>query len=165
MASYAIDIIDTYKNTLIVDGVDNIDEAIDVIKSIDIEDYMDLGFDGRTYNPNKEMCADGELGKVAEKYNNKYDHVSKYDFDDVIDWMIEIGKKETHTGYYEFTYENIMNQFNVTRKWIEDNRFDFFAAIEWKTEVIDWCFGKNKFVFRFNTVFCHNIESGVINNE
>ena len=130
MASYAIDIIERYKKTLIVDGVNNVDEAIDVIKSIDIEDYLD--YDGRTYNPNKEMCADGELGKVAEKYNNKYDHVSKYDFDDVIDWMIEIGTKETHTGYYAFTYENIMNQFNVTKKWIEDNRFYFLLRLNGK---------------------------------
>lgn len=164
MARYAVDIIDTYKNTLIVDGVDNIDEAIEVVKGMEVK----TEYDDTTYIANKEFCEDGEPGKVNNNDSyGLYDHVADCIMSgEVVCWMIDIGIKKTRTGYYAFTYKDIAEKFNITIQCIEDNILDLLELIRyWHDEVDDWCFGKNKIVLHFNEQYCPNIERKVDDNE
>lgn len=138
MASYAVRVIETLAKTIIIDGVDNFEEAIRVAENEDITlDCID-DFDDRNYKPSEYFNADGELGKVPDGKNVRYyEHLSygNADVKEVADWIVDDEYSDSHNGYGFKEYQEVANHFHVSNLWVVDHVNEIAEFIGKREEV------------------------------
>ena len=123
MARYAVRVIETLAKTIIIDGVDNFEEAIRVAETLDrVLDYDD--FDDRNYEPSEYFNADDELGRVSDyEVTTYYEHLSygNANVKEVADWIVD---DEYNAWPYEYgfkEYQEVADHFHVSNLWVVDH--------------------------------------------
>lgn len=137
MARYAVRVIETLAKTIIIDGVDNFEEAIRVAESEDITlDYDD--FDDRNYEPSEYFNADDELGRVSDyEVTTYYEHLSygNANVKEVADWIVDDEYSDSHNGYGFKEYQEVADHFHVSNLWVVDHVNEISEFISKRKEV------------------------------
>ena len=137
MARYAVRVIETLAKTIIIDGVDNFEEAIRVAESEDITlDYDD--FDDRNYEPSEYFNANDELGRVSDyEVTTYYDHLSygNANVKEVADWIVDDEFSDSHDGYGYKEYQEVADHFHVSNLWVVDHIDEVTEFIRKREEV------------------------------
>ena len=138
MASYAVRVIETLAKTIIIDGVDNFEEAIRVAENEDITlDCID-DFDDRNYEPSEYFNADGELGRVSDyEVTTYYKHLSygNANVKEVADWIVDDEYSDSHNGYGFKEYQEVADHFHVSNLWVVDHVNEIAEFISKREEV------------------------------
>ena len=137
MARYAVRVIETLAKTIIIDGVDNFEEAIRIAESEDITlDYDD--FDDHNYEPSEDFNANDELGRVSDyEVTTYYDHLSygNANVKEVADWIVDDEYNGSHNGYGFKEYQEVADHFHVSNLWVVDHVNEIVEFISKREEV------------------------------